>query len=64
MDKETFAWLTLGFGVGLLVTAAVIYTQIQEDNRRHQDPRLGKAEALLDEAERLLNNARKSGASA
>jgi hypothetical protein len=60
MNKETFAWIALGFGVGLLAASAIMYISIQEERSRTQDPRLAKAEALLDEAESLLKSAKKS----
>lgn len=59
MNKETFVWLTLGFGIGLLVASAVTFYSMVEDRRRTMDPRLSKAEALLDEVETLLKTVKK-----
>lgn len=60
MNKETFVWLSLGFGIGLLVASGITYYSILEDKRKHrEEPRLVKAEALLEEAEDLLKNAKK-----
>lgn len=55
MKKETFLWLTIGFGVGMLVSASMTYKFYSDEAGRRRDPRRKKVEELLDEAERLLD---------
>lgn len=59
MNKDTFLWLSLGIGVGMLVAAAWTYNAIVQEKKKREDPRLAKAESLLDEAEELLRAAKK-----
>jgi hypothetical protein len=59
MKKETLFWLTIGLGVGLVVSASLTYRFYSDDRRKKEDPRLERAEALLEEAESLLRTARK-----
>ncbi len=59
MKKETFLWLTIGFGVGMLVSATMTYKVYADEARRSRDPRQKKVEELLDEAERLLDMGKK-----
>ncbi|MFP4497662.1 MAG: hypothetical protein ACLFQV_05575 [Vulcanimicrobiota bacterium] len=60
MKKETFLWMTLGMGIGMLVTSAYIYDAIMSERRSKEDPRVRRAEELIDEAENLLKAAKKS----
>lgn len=59
MKKDTFLWLTIGLGVGMLVSAALTYKHYQDEARYKQDPRMKRVEDLLEEAEQLLSEGRK-----
>lgn len=59
MKKDTFLWLTIGFGVGMLTSAVFTYKMYEDDRRYREDPRQEKIQDLLEEAERLLNMGRK-----
>ena len=59
MKKDTFLWLTIGLGMGMLVSAALTYKYYQDEARHKQDPRMKRVEDLLEEAEQLLSVGRK-----
>jgi hypothetical protein len=59
VKKETFFWLTMGLGIGMIISGTFTYHFYVEEKRKKEDPRLEKAEALLEEAEDLLKAARK-----
>ena len=59
VKKDTFFWLTMGLGVGMVVSAAFTYHFNVQERRKKDDPRIERAEALLEEAEELLKAARK-----
>lgn len=63
MKKETFMWMTLGLGLGMIITAAFTYNSVVVDKTKRSDPRLRKAEELLNEAEMLLRAAKKGRSS-
>lgn len=63
MKKETFLWLTIGFGIGMLISAAFTYKHYVDEKRRLEDPRQRRVEALLNEAEQLLDMGKKAGMS-
>jgi len=62
MKKETFLWLTVGLGVGLIISAAFTYKFYSDEFDRRKDPRRQRVEELLGEAERLLNMGKKGKA--
>ena len=60
MKKETFLWLTIGLGIGMLTSAVITYKFYMDEQKRRQDPRLKRVEKLLDEAEQLLDAGKKA----
>jgi len=60
VKKETFLWLTIGLGIGMLTSAVVTYKFYMDEQKRRQDPRLKRVEKLLDEAEQLLDAGKKA----
>ncbi|MCE1245096.1 MAG: hypothetical protein LWY06_00460 [Firmicutes bacterium] len=62
MKKETFLWLTIGLGVGMLTSAVFAYKYYSDEDRRRRDPRMKRVEELLEEAEMLLNKGKKGKA--
>ncbi len=60
MKKDTFLWLTVGLGVGMLVSAVFTYRYYSEEQKAKSDPRRKRIEELLNEAEALLNKGKKA----
>ncbi|MCD4784640.1 MAG: hypothetical protein K8T10_12535 [Candidatus Eremiobacteraeota bacterium] len=60
MKKDAFLWLTIGLGIGMLTSAVITYKFYMDEQTRKQDPRLGRVERLLDEAEQLLDVGKKA----
>jgi len=59
MNKNAFLWLTIGLGVGLMFSTVYTLRSFCKEHRKKKDPRLMKAEDLLNEAELLLRSAKK-----
>lgn len=60
MKKDTFLWLTIGLGIGMLTSAVITYKFYMDEQKRRQDPRLKRIEKLLDEAEQMLDVGKKA----
>lgn len=60
MKKDTFLWLTIGLGIGMLTSAVITYKFYMDEQKKRQDPRLKRIEKLLDEAEQMLDVGKKA----
>ena len=58
MKKDTFLWLTVGLGIGMIVSAVFTYRFYSEEKKSKADPRRKRVEELLNEAEVLLDMGR------